>query len=111
MSEQREDDDDFQRWARQIKIRDQWTCQICDARGCYLESHHKNGWNAFPEERYDLDNGVCLCRRCHDRFHEMFGYGGNTKFQYKQYECIAETLRKIAESKVKDRDENSPIYL
>lgn len=100
MSDLREDDYMFKKWANQVKIRDNFTCQICDARGCYLESHHKNGWNAFPDERYCLDNGVTLCRRCHDRFHETFGYGGNTKFQFEQYEEIANILRKIAENKV-----------
>ena len=92
----------FQMWARQIKIRDQWECQICSARGVYLEAHHLNGWNAFPEERFLLLNGVTLCRNCHDRFHNTFGYGGNTEFQYKQYEEIAVLLRKVAKKKIEE---------
>ncbi len=108
MDEPRNEDPDFQRWARAVKVRDNYTCQVCDVRGVYLESHHKNGWNAFPDERYDLDNGVTLCRRCHDRFHETFGYGGNTKFQFAQYEQVATELRKLAEKNVKGREESKP---
>ena len=97
-------DEDFEKWAKAVKIRDQWTCQICNVRGVYLEAHHKNGWNAFPNERYDIDNGICLCQKCHTRFHDCFGYGGNTKFQFKQYAEIASILRKIAENDSVSRD-------
>lgn len=93
----RNDDEQFKRWAFEVKKRDGFTCQICGARGTYLESHHKNGWNAFPEQRYNIDNGACLCKKHHDSFHEQFGYGGNTEYQYKQYEEIAVILRKIAQ--------------
>ena len=93
----REDDDKFKVWARQIKIQDNWTCQICGAKGGYMEAHHLNGYNSFPEQRYNLDNGKNLCQRCHQRFHDAYGYGGNTAFQYKEYEEIANTLKKIAE--------------
>lgn len=99
----RKNDKEFERWAKSVKIRDQWTCQICNARGVYLEAHHKNAFNAFPEQRYVLDNGVTLCSRCHNRFHEIYDYGNNTEEQFKQYEEIALSLRKIAEEKVNNK--------
>jgi 5-methylcytosine-specific restriction endonuclease McrA len=95
----RSDDPEFQKWAREVKIRDNWECQICGAQGVYLEAHHKNAWNAYPDQRYDITTGVCLCYRCHHRFHDMFGYGDNTEFQFAQYEDIANTIRKIASQK------------
>ena len=101
----RDDDEDFKKWASAVKVRDNYTCQICDARGVQFESHHKNSWDRHPDERYDLDNGVCLCLRCHQRFHETFGYGNNTKFQFQQYEEIAKTFRKLLES------DNPPEFL
>jgi len=101
----RRDDPEFERWARAVKVNDDFTCQICSAKGVYLEAHHKNGWNAFPDERYDLDNGVTLCKRCHDRFHETYGYGGNTKYQFDEYSKVAELLRKLASK------ENPPDFL
>lgn len=97
------DDPDLDRWSRAVKVNANFTCEICNVRGVYLESHHKNGFNAFPDQRLDISNGTCLCRRCHERFHEQFGYGGNTEFQYQQYEQIAAELRKLAEKNVKGR--------
>lgn len=93
------DDPDLEKWAKAVKVNDDFTCQICNARGVYLEAHHKNGYNSFPNERLDLDNGVTLCKRCHERFHLMFGYGGNTKFQFEQYKEIANILKKLASKK------------
>jgi 5-methylcytosine-specific restriction endonuclease McrA len=89
---------EFEKWAKAVKVRDDFTCQICDVRGVYLEAHHIWSWNEFPELRFDLDTGRSLCLRCHTRFHDQFGYGNNTEFQYKQYEEIAKTLRKLASS-------------
>ena len=91
----RNDDPDFVRWARAVKIRDNCTCQVCDARGTQLESHHKNAWNAYPEERYSLDNGVTLCKQCHNRFHNIYGFGNNTEYQFEQYMKTAEIFKKL----------------
>jgi 5-methylcytosine-specific restriction endonuclease McrA len=91
----REDDEEFQEWAREVKIRDEFTCQICDTKGGIIEAHHLNAWNAFPEQRFDVGNGRSLCKHCHKRFHDTYGYGGNTEYQYYQYEEVAETFRRI----------------
>jgi hypothetical protein len=32
-----------------------------------LDCHHIQPWDEFPELRYDLDNGLTLCKRCHKR--------------------------------------------
>lgn len=94
----RYDDEQFKQWARAVKCRDNYTCGICGVNGggVYLEAHHKNGWNAFPDDRYLIQNGVTLCKNCHRSFHDQFDYGGNTEYQYNQYEEIAELLKKIA---------------
>lgn len=101
----RDDDPLFKKWAEDVKKRDSYTCQICTSRGVYLESHHKNSWDRYIEERYDVDNGVALCKRCHERFHNMFGYGNNTKFQFKQYQQMVDIFRKILSS------DNPPDFL
>ena len=53
--------------------------------GVNLNAHHLNGWNAFPEQRFDLDNGVTLCTDCHKDFHSQYGYGDNTREQFNEY--------------------------
>ena len=72
-------------WSKQTMERDNYTCQICNKHGGNLNSHHLNGWNAFPEQRFDLDNGVTLCTDCHKDFHSQCGYGDNTREQFDEY--------------------------
>ena len=74
------------KWSKQIMERDNYTCQTCgDNKGGNLNAHHLNAWNAFPEERFDLDNGVTLCVDCHKEFHKMYGRGDNTREQFDEY--------------------------
>ena len=79
-------DGSFRVWANLIKDRDNYTCQICGkSPSGNLNAHHLNGWNAFPEQRFDLDNGVTLCNDCHKDFHSQYGYGDNTREQFDEY--------------------------
>jgi len=73
------------KWSKQTMERDNYTCQICNQHGGKLNAHHLNGWNAFPEQRFDLDNGVTLCTDCHKEFHSEYGYGDNTREQFDEY--------------------------
>ena len=73
-------------WSKQVMERDNYTCQVCgDNKGGNLNAHHLNAWNAFPEQRFDLDNGVTLCTDCHKEFHSQYGYGDNTREQFDEY--------------------------
>ena len=73
-------------WRRGVFAKDEYTCVICaDKRGGNLEAHHLDGWAEFPEERFDLDNGVTLCVSCHRAFHRACGYGKNTRVQFENW--------------------------
>lgn len=73
----------YREWQFLIKKRDSFTCQICGVKGGkYLASHHLNAWFSYPEQRFDLNNGVCLCFECHIAFHSEYGRGHNTKQQF-----------------------------
>ena len=88
----RKDDIYFIKWAKAVKIRDHFTCQICDRRGVLLNAHHMMSWDAYVDERYCLDNGITLCHDCHHAFHEMYGYGNNTRTQFDEFRNISESL-------------------
>jgi 5-methylcytosine-specific restriction endonuclease McrA len=75
--------DGYKKWRTEVFERDKYTCKCCgDDKGGNLEAHHKNAWDKFPEQRFDIDNGVTLCMNCHKEFHLIYKYGGNTKAQY-----------------------------
>ena len=39
-----------------------------------LHAHHISSWHKFPTKRYDIDNGVVLCKQCHKKFHKKYGH-------------------------------------
>lgn len=56
---------EYKAWRKSVFTRDGFTCQMCRAKGVYLEAHHVNGWAEYPELRFDVSNGQTLCRDCH----------------------------------------------
>jgi len=55
-----------QNWRISVFKRDNYTCQLCEVRGAYLEADHIKPWAYFPELRYELSNGRTLCKKCHN---------------------------------------------
>lgn len=55
----------YRDWRNAVFSRDNWTCQLCNVRGGYLEADHIKPWCAFPDLRYDINNGRTVCRPCH----------------------------------------------
>lgn len=53
------------RWATLVISRDMATCQRCGATGVELHAHHKQPFKEYPELRWDVENGITLCFRCH----------------------------------------------
>lgn len=81
-------------WAKEIKVRDNYTCQLCRKYGVPLNSHHLNAWDYFEELRYEISNGITLCVGCHNQFHDIYGRGRNTIFQFVQYKKSVEIFKK-----------------
>lgn len=77
---------DYYKWRNEVYERDNYTCQICGSRKSgTLIAHHLNGYNWDIEHRTDINNGITLCTRCHNEFHNKFRCGNNTKEQFEQF--------------------------
>lgn len=49
--------------------------------------HHLNGFDLFKDQRYLAENGVYLRREIHLKFHNEYGFGGNTEAQFGEF-CL-----------------------
>ncbi|WP_080407847.1 HNH endonuclease [Burkholderia ubonensis] len=62
------------RWRYDVMSRDGWMCIHCgDDKGGNLEAHHRKEWAEYPELRFDVSNGITLCRACHWLAHAYHG--------------------------------------
>lgn len=75
----------LKKWRNLVYVRDAHTCQVCRKTGDTLNAHHLNSWNTDKENRFNVDNGITLCINCHKNFHTFYGYGNNTKKQFKEF--------------------------
>ena len=72
----------YRQWRSDIFTRDNFTCQECGKRNCYLEADHypKSFSTIFQENKiktleqalnceefWNINNGRTLCRKCHDK--------------------------------------------
>lgn len=59
-------DERVHQWRRRVLSRDGYRCQRCGiGRRGRLVAHHVKGWKQFPDSRFDVSNGLCLCWACH----------------------------------------------
>lgn len=80
---------EYYAFIKEVMERDNFTCDICgfySKWGDGLHAHHLNGYEWDEENRTNPDNGITLCKDCHTRFHKTYGYGGNTKEQYFEFQ-------------------------
>lgn len=50
---------------KRILKRDNYTCQVCDQYGGYLQVDHIKSWSDYPELRFEESNCRTLCMACH----------------------------------------------
>jgi len=55
----------YKLWREEVFKRDNYTCQDCGKRKCYIEGHHIKSWAKYPKLRYIISNGLTLCKECH----------------------------------------------
>jgi len=60
------DDPVYREWRLRVYKRDKFKCQmpLCNAK-TNLQAHHIQKWSAASTLRYEVSNGITLCRKCH----------------------------------------------
>jgi DNA-directed RNA polymerase subunit RPC12/RpoP len=81
---------DYDVWRRTVFARDGYTCVRCgrkngDGSRVELHAHHIKNWTDYPDERYDIENGVTLCDKCHYQFHSAYGKRHNSLEQFQTF--------------------------
>lgn len=88
---------EYSDWRNAVFNRDNYTCQCCGAnnksgngKSVYLHAHHLKNFADNPELRFDINNGITLCKECHDprfegSFHNIYGTHNNTPEQLYEY--------------------------
>lgn len=76
-------------WEETVKERDNFKCCIC-GDDLDIEVHHISPFSDDYENRINVDNGICLCKRHHSSkiiggFHQTYGTRNNTPEQLLEY--------------------------
>lgn len=77
-------------WRNSIYEHDNFTCQCCGIHGDKLNAHHIMNFSNNEDLRFDINNGITLCEKCHgfkfpNSFHATYGMNNNTPSQLETY--------------------------
>ena len=66
---------EYKEWRSAVFNRDGFKCQVCGKVGGKLNAHHIKAFKDYPSLRFDVENGVTLCERCHRELHKRLRNG------------------------------------
>ena len=72
---------EYDNWRFAVYARDKFCCRECEKKCNAKEivAHHIKSFKDFPKLRFEVKNGVTLCRSCHKIEHEEIG--SKTRFK------------------------------
>lgn len=76
---------EYKAWRSNVFIRDNYTCKKCGQHGYELNAHHIKNYADNFEHRTDVDNGITLCKECHNDFHNIYGRINTNEEQLKEF--------------------------
>lgn len=74
---------EWKTWRKSVFERDNYTCKICNDRSgknnpVELHPHHIKSFSKFHELRFDVNNGITLCVKCHHELHKKINKDAKT---------------------------------
>jgi 5-methylcytosine-specific restriction endonuclease McrA len=60
----------MKKWRKNIFLSDGYICQKCKVVGGKLHAHHIKKFSEYPQLRFDVNNGIALCKECHKKIHK-----------------------------------------
>jgi len=84
------DSNEYKEWRINVFKRDNYACLNCGDKGGKLQAHHLENFSSNLDLRFDINNGVTLCFKCHSpkmhgSFHNIYGLKNNTLEQFEEY--------------------------
>lgn len=81
---------EYRDWRFSVFKRDSFTCQCCNTPHGDLEAHHILNFSNHETLRFDIENGITLCYKCHNptsinSFHYIYGCHNNNYGQLQEY--------------------------
>lgn len=75
---------EYKEWRKAVYERDNYTCQKCglksgNGKAVELHPHHIKPFATFPELRFEVSNGITLCKDCHRKEHKHIFIGKTKK--------------------------------
>jgi hypothetical protein len=86
-------------WKASVKERDGFKCQKCGTED-RLDCHHIKPWKTYPDLRFEISNGITLCKVCHGKEEGPLNAnnGLNTRFK-KGHKLSQESIEKMKTTK------------
>ena len=101
---------EYKLWRLAVYQRDGFECKKCGERmrkGRNIQAHHIRKWADFPELRYNVNNGITLCWRCHKiMFDNEESYVQMCVTLLSDKETFVRAQRLLHEERMKDNGEN-----
>jgi|SRR3990167_5784452 len=55
----------YREWQHKVLKRDKYTCCDCHQVKYKVHTHHLKAFSEYPQHRFDVNNGITLCKECH----------------------------------------------